>query len=105
VAPKDALRFAYTAPRPVFLTVLSVDPMNAVSVYYASKETSPEPAGREIAVEASTILDETIGRETIYGALCKRFVDPSALEEAIRRAEPEDDCTIVQIPIEKRGAR
>ena len=92
VAPKDAIRFAYSAEKPYHLAVFSIDANERVSLYYPSEDgTRPEPPGADIALPLSTILDDSVGKETIWALFCEQPIDLAAIERALEssRAAPE----------------
>jgi hypothetical protein len=103
VAPGDALRFWYTSSKPTHLAILSIDPAGKTSTYYpaSAKDTEATGAGREVALPISTVLDDTLGRERIYGFFCDAPVALDRLALALGGAAPEG-CTEVELGFDKR---
>jgi hypothetical protein len=80
--PDDALQFTYFAPSAGYLVVLSRDASGRVGVYYPSgRAASPVVAGEQ-ALSASTLLDDTLGEETIEAVFCAGQRDVEALRAA-----------------------
>jgi hypothetical protein len=102
VEPGDALRFTYSSPRATYLTVLSRDPEQRISVYYPAP-AAPAPAGRELALPLSTKLDESVGPETAFGLFCDAPIDEEAAKAALGGTTPAG-CTLLSLPFEKRQA-
>ena len=87
LAPKDAIRFSYSADRAYHLAVLSIDPMGAVSVYYPEGDrTHLEAAGNDVALPLSTVLDESVGREKIFALFCEQPIDLARTKDALASA-------------------
>jgi hypothetical protein len=108
VAPGDALRFAYFTNRPRHLAVLSLDPRGHASVYYPQeKRTIAIDAGQGALLPASTVVDESLGRERIWGMFCPRPValEPirAALEASRGRSGIPPECELDSTWLEKRS--
>jgi hypothetical protein len=74
----DALRFAYTTREARYFAVLSLDGAHHASVYYPPSPVAVRaPPGVNVALPSSTVLDEALGVETLYGIFCP---DPFELE-------------------------
>ncbi len=68
VEPGDGLRFVYTARDERYLAVLSLDGAKHGSVYYPPGGVAARmPAGSGVGLPASTVLDDVLGVETVYG--------------------------------------
>jgi hypothetical protein len=108
VAPGDALRFTVTTPTPIWLAVLSRDGAGHASVYYPTGGGMAEigPA-RDLALPASTVLDEVTGPEQIFALFCAAPADLGGLRRALDRngavAAPPG-CLVDRLSIEKRDA-
>jgi len=78
VQPGDALRFVYSATEPRYLAILSFDGARHASVYYPAGPTAEhvDPAV-DGPLRSSTVLDATLGRETLYGVFGR---EPTPLE-------------------------
>jgi hypothetical protein len=85
--PGDALRFAYSTEHDGYLAIASVDAKQVVSVYYPVEHdrAAAIPAGVGKLLPGSTILDETLGLETVIGVHCLR---PFAVADLRQRAQP-----------------
>jgi hypothetical protein len=88
--PGDAVRFAYTSDRNGYLAIAGVDAKQVVSIYYPvePREAVAAPAGQGV-LPGSTILDETLGPETVIGLHCPRAFPITALSQ---RARPIADA-------------
>lgn len=110
VAPGDALRFVYTARTAQHLAVLSVDGARRVSVYYPNGSTAARaPAGADVALPESTVLDDTLGDETLYGVFCPEpfALEPlrTALEASPDRAPLPEGCAVEVLTMRKEAIR
>jgi hypothetical protein len=108
VAPGDALRFVYSTGEAKHLAVLSLDGARHASVYYPSGGAAEriEP-GRDQALPRSTILDATLGKETLYGLFCDAPVTLEPLRadlEATGMVPSPPGCEVDAVEIEKRGS-
>ena len=84
VEPGDALRFVYSAIEPRHLTVLGLDGARRASVYVSDGPSSVAiAAGTDVALSTSTVLDEVLGRETIYGVFCARSFEVEPLRRSL----------------------
>jgi hypothetical protein len=87
VGPGDALRFVYSSRAPQHLAILSVDGARHASIYFPSGATTTlVAAGTDVALPESTILDATLGDETIYGVFCPEPFAPEALRRELEAA-------------------
>jgi hypothetical protein len=106
VAPGDALRFVYTSEHAGYFAVLSVDGARRASIYYpsAADRAAAIEAGRDVPLPLSTVLDDVLGQEALFGVFCEQ---PIALEplrralEADARAVPPPGCSFDRLVIEK----
>jgi hypothetical protein len=108
VEPGDALRFTYSATEARYVAVLSVDGAKRASTYYpATGAATREEPGAEVALPLSTVLDDTLGEETIYGVGCLQPFDVEAvrrsLERAPDRAPALAGCNIDTLVLRKEG--
>ncbi len=101
VEPGDALRFAVTTKEPRYVAVLSVDGAKHASTYFPDAvipSASDAVSGVATALPSSTVLDDALGDETLYGVFCPRPFDPEplrkALEAAPNRAPSPDGCSV-----------
>jgi hypothetical protein len=106
VEPGDALRFVYTTKRVGYLAVLSLDAKKNASVYYPTTAGAAriEP-GTAVPLPTSTVLDDTVGEETIYGVFCSDPFDLEplrrSLEAAPERAPSPEGCEVDAIDVRK----
>jgi len=85
--PGDRLRFTYSADRGGHLCLVGLDARDVVTLYYptaAGPAPRVEPASGRALPEA-TVLDETLGRETVVGLLCPRPFSADGVRERARR--------------------
>jgi anti-sigma factor RsiW len=109
VEPGDALRFVFSTSDARYLAVLSVDGARRASTYYpAAGGPALQPPGPGFALPASTVLDETLGRETIYGVACVAPFDVEALRRVLERAPDRppqlDGCDVDAIVVRKEAS-
>jgi hypothetical protein len=91
-----------------YLAVLSVDGAKHASTYYPdSRLAARQEPGREAALPSSTVLDDTLGAETVYGVSCPRPFDVETLREALARAPNRapalEGCDVDVIPLHKEA--
>ncbi|APR78999.1 Hypothetical protein A7982_04346 [Minicystis rosea] len=110
VYPGDALQFTYTMPQEVaYFALISVDGAQKASVYYPSTPRAARiVGGRDAPLDASTVLDGVLGKETIYALFC---AEPIELEpaRAAFQAAPEGPpipagCEVDRVSFVKRAA-
>jgi hypothetical protein len=105
VAPGDTLQFVYTSDARFYGAVLSVDGARHVSRYFPDGGEAAELLpGAQATVPRSTVLDETLGRETLFALDCDREVALAPLEAALAadasRLEAPG-CRVERFEIEK----
>jgi hypothetical protein len=87
--PGDSIQFVYSAPRSAYVAILSVDGERKASIYYPrGPRAAPIEQGRRQALPQSTVLDETLGTETLYGLSCETAVMLEPLRAELE-AHPE----------------
>lgn len=107
VQPGDSLRFSYATDEPSYLALISVDGADRVTVYFPHAGTAQavEP-GRDVALPGSTILDDTLGSETIYGLFCNHAAELEPVRAAFAASPREppipEGCVVDRLLIEKR---
>jgi hypothetical protein len=83
VRPGDAVQFTYSAEAPVFLAIISADAGgNVQTLYPDGAQAARAPAGRDVVLPQSTILDDVIGHERVVGLFCAQPIEL----EPVRRA-------------------
>ena len=107
VLPGDALRFSYSSVREGHLAILSVDGAQAVSVYYpATSSAEPVRSGSQQDLDSSVVLDDTLGRETVFAVLCERSTPIATLKRALEQARDNPrfpaGCEVDRIELDKR---
>ncbi|HTN87278.1 MAG TPA: DUF4384 domain-containing protein [Sorangium sp.] len=82
--PGDAIQFTYSSAEARYLMILSVDGASQASVYYPSGPVAAriEP-GRDVLLPQSTVLDDTLGTERIYGVFCAEAIAVEPLRAAL----------------------
>lgn len=104
VVPGDQLRFTVTTHSPQYLAVVSVDGAGKPSVYYPmGPEMAHHPAGPQRALELATELDETLGKEVVYGFFCADKIALSSLIELVGHPPvvPPEGCHVEVLEIVK----
>ncbi|XXT17552.1 DUF4384 domain-containing protein [Sorangium sp. So ce429] len=82
--PGDAIQFTYSAAEARYLVILSVDGASQASVYYPSGPVAARiQPGRDVVLPQSTVLDDTLGTERIYGLFCAEAVAVEPLRAAL----------------------
>jgi hypothetical protein len=99
VQPGDQIQFAYTSERAAYLAIVSIDAARKASVYFARDgRAAPIEAARHTLLDRSTLLDDTLGPETVYGLVCADSIEVApllrALERAPERAPVATGCTV-----------
>jgi hypothetical protein len=94
----DSIEFAYSSDRELYLAIVSIDGAQHASVYYdASGRAAKIERARDAALDRSTVLDATLGAETVYVLFCEHPIEIApltrALERAPERAVAADGCT------------
>ncbi|MFE8597452.1 hypothetical protein [Archangium violaceum] len=107
VRPGDALQFTTSLTAPGFVAVLSVDGARRASLYYPAEPTAaPQPAGEDVPLPLSTLLDDTLGPETVYVLACPApiLLDPLvvALEREPSRPPPAEGCDVDVVELDKQ---
>ncbi|WP_437587258.1 DUF4384 domain-containing protein [Sorangium sp. So ce1000] len=107
--PGDAIQFTYSSTEARYLVILSVDGASQASVYYPSGPVAAriEP-GREVLLPQSTVLDETLGTERIFGLFCSEALAVEPLRAALA-AHPDappapPGCDVDALTAEKVAA-
>lgn len=106
--PGDAIQFVHTAPQAGFLAILSLDGRGKANVYYPNgPAAAPVEVGQRRPVPQSTILDASLGRETIYAFYCRSpvLIEPLRLALASKQRDfhPPKDCVIETVAYDKQG--
>ncbi|HYO72066.1 MAG TPA: hypothetical protein VEU33_38925 [Archangium sp.] len=107
VRPGDALQFTTSLTAPGYVAVLSVDGARRASLYYPAGPTAAlQPAGEAVPLPLSTVLDETLGPETLYVLACPAPIalEPlvAALEREPSRPPPAEGCDVDMVELEKQ---
>ncbi|WP_437793460.1 DUF4384 domain-containing protein [Sorangium sp. So ce693] len=107
--PGDAIQFTYSSAEARYLVILSVDGASQASVYYPSGPVAAriEP-GREVLLPQSTVLDDTLGTERIFGLFCSEAIAVEPLRAALA-AHPDappapPGCDVDALTAEKAAA-
>src|SRR5262245_61666644 len=80
VRPGDAVQFVYTSEKASYLTILTADAGGHVEVRYADgRQAARAPAGRDVVLPQSALLDDIIGHERVLALFCDRPVDVEPL--------------------------
>ena len=104
VSPGDLVRFVVSTPRPAHLAIVGVDAHGTPSVYFPVAGVADSVAtGTEVELPRATLLDDTLGPETIAAFFCERPVDLSAVRSLPQSAPP--GCSIDRLDWVKVPAR
>jgi hypothetical protein len=106
VRPGDALRFAYSSERAAYLAIVSIDGASKASAYFAEGGRAAKVgAASRALLDQSTVLDATLGSETVYGMLCKEPIDLDPVLRALERTPDKPpavaDCALERIALHK----
>lgn len=106
VHPGDTLQLTYTAAGPAHLAVLSRDGAGVGSIYFDDHGRAAAIApGQDVSLPHSIVLDDTLGRETLYGLFCAHAVDLEPLRQRLEAATfaAPAGCRVEELVIEKRA--
>jgi len=107
VHPGDQLRFTLTSNKPQHVAILSLDAARVVSTYYPRGEQSTSvKAVRDQAVDSAVLLDETLGKEQIWGVFCEAPFELEPLRAALQRQgklPPLPHCSVDEVTIVKEA--
>jgi hypothetical protein len=96
VSPGDLVRFVVSTPQPAHLAIVGVDARGAASTYFPPAGAADSvAAGADIELPRATLLDDTLGPETVAAFFCERPVDLTALRADPRSTPP--GCTVDRI--------
>jgi hypothetical protein len=115
--PGDQLRFSYASRRDGYLCLVGLDAKKVVTVYHPwDAASAPRVVQGNRALPDSTVLDETLGRETVVGVLCPKPFAVAGLKKAaprliadLREGKPVSDhlpdpkCRVARFELEKRA--
>lgn len=107
-APGDHLRFVVDLPRPSRVSVLGVESMGALFVAWPQDEktSTQREAGKAQALEGAVVLDEKLGRETLYLVSCPpQSEDPSTackLTDASQPPSCPSGCVLSPFVLQKK---
>jgi hypothetical protein len=109
VNPGDSLRFVYTSSELLYLAILSLDGARHASVYYPSGEPKAERVdpGVNRPLNASTVLDETLGEERLFGIFCLQPIPVEPVRAALEATGSLPDlegCTVDILAIRKEAS-
>ena len=93
VSPGDLVRFVVSTPRPAHLAIVGLDARGAASVYFPVAGVADSvAAGTDVELPRATLLDDTLGPETVAAFFCERPVDLAAVRARPRSTPP--GCTV-----------
>jgi len=105
VAPGDRLQFTYTLSQGRFFALLERDGRAAVNVFFPDgPSAAPLAPGANVSLPRSTILDDVLGEERLYGLFCEQAVKLQPLRDALSagRVPSAPDCEVEAFLLEKR---
>jgi hypothetical protein len=87
LVPGSRVQFVYSHPTRVWLAVVSRDGAGRASIYFpeGGRTAAELPAGREQPLPVSTVLDEALGPEQIFGLFCQAPVALAPVRDALAR--------------------
>jgi hypothetical protein len=110
VYPGSTLQVTVSSPERAFAAVVSVDGAGQRSVYVPyAPEGAPAamvelPAGRDVPLPQSTVLDDVLGPETVAVFICREaLADPRALLERATEGEAPAGCVVDRYALDKRA--
>jgi hypothetical protein len=108
VSPGDLVRFVVSTPRAAHLAIVSLDGRAAANVYFPPPGLGDDvAAGTDVELPRATLLDDTLGPETVAAFFCERPVDRGSLLDAVR-ARPDSTppgCAVDRLDWVKVPAR
>jgi hypothetical protein len=110
LAPGARVQFAYSHSGRFWLAVLSLDGAGKASIYFPDGDVAAEmPGGSNQALPVSTVLDEALGTERIYGLFCDAPVALGPIREMLARGQTEPSspagCRMLRLSWDKRPLR
>ena len=105
VAPGDRLQFTYTLSQERFFALLERDGRAAVNVFFPDGPSAALLSpGANVSLPRSTILDDVLGEERLYGLFCEQAVKLQPLRDALSagRVPSAPDCEVEAFLLEKR---
>ena len=108
--PGARVQFVYSHPRRSWLAVLSLDGAGKASVYFPQGDAAAEmPGGSDQRLPVSTILDEALGTERIFGLFCDAPTALAPIREMLARGQTEPaippGCRMSRLSWEKRPSQ
>jgi hypothetical protein len=104
VSPGDLVRFVVSTPRPAHLAIIGIDERAVASVYFpVAGAEDTVAAGTDVELPRATLLDDTLGGETITAFFCERPIDLGPLRARPKSAPP--GCTVDRFDWVKVPAR
>jgi anti-sigma factor RsiW len=104
----DQLRFTLTSDRPQQVAILSLDAARVASTYYPRGDQSAAVgAVRDQVVDSSVLLDQTLGKEQIWGIFCEAPFELEPLRAALSQRgqlPPLPECSVDALSIVKEAA-
>ena len=108
VTPGDLVRFTYTSAAPAYLAIVGLDAAGVITVYF-NGAAERLPAGRDVALPRSTLLDDTLGSEAVQAFFCAGPIDLAAAQRAVqgdpRQAPVPAGCTVDRLVWNKEPRR
>lgn len=104
------MRFTVRVDAPRWVTIVSVDGAGLVSTYYpVGAEPVRVAGGEEVALPASTVLDDVLGLETVYAVFCGAPRDAETIRARLA-ARPDqapslDGCEVDAVTLRKVARR
>jgi hypothetical protein len=88
VHPGDLVRFTYSTAEPLHVAIVGSDAAGQASVYFPTDgATRALPAGHDVELPRSTLLDGTLGSEVVYALFCRQAIDLESVRLSVQ-ADP-----------------
>lgn len=101
--PGDTLQLTFFAPSAGYLVVLGRDAAGVLSVYYPGTPQAAAVAAGEQTLPASTLLDGSLGEESLEAVFCTAERDVNVIRAALERntVSELEDCTVDSLRVVK----
>jgi hypothetical protein len=101
VHPGDSLQFVYASDRDMYFAIVSIDGNRKASAYFDQDgRAAPIARSRRGVLDRSTVLDATLGNETLYALFCAGPIALDAVLAELERA-PEQRPSAAGCSIER----
>lgn len=102
--PGDLVRFTYNSKEPRYLALLSRDAQGANVYYPAGPRAQRVQSDKDVGLDFSVELDDTLGDEHVYGLFCRDVFEIAPVLRALRESghvSAPDTCQLVSLTLHK----